>query len=214
MELAVQPPTQARSRETFEAILAATETLLQDRAFEAIGIADIVREGRVSTGSFYARFASKDALLPVLYQRYELQLTARSKQLVGDIAAASTLLAACEAIVRTIAASLENNLNLMRAMTALSRAEPSATRPLSPERRRIHDEIETAMLRFAPDVPERAFRAAASAAQFMAVCTLREAILFPNAPFASATGARDQLEPTVARMMARTIEGEIACTNA
>jgi AcrR family transcriptional regulator len=208
MELAVQPPTQARSRETFGAILSATEELLQSRSFEEIGVADIIRSAAVSTGSFYARFASKDALLPVLYQRYEHQLTERSERLVREISAAVTLLDACTAIVRALAATFENNLNLMRAMTSLARAEPSAARPPSSERRQIHHDIENAMLRFRGGAASEAVRQAVGAAQFMAVCMLREAILFPNAPFASATGVREQIEPMVARMMTRYIEGE------
>ena len=63
----IHAPLQDRSRRTFEAILDATETLLARRPFEEISIAEIVLKAGSSTGSFYARFPAKDALLPALY---------------------------------------------------------------------------------------------------------------------------------------------------
>lgn len=66
----VRPPRQERSRETYERILDTAEQLLADRPFELVSIDDIVNEAVVSRSSFYARFASKEALLDPLFERY------------------------------------------------------------------------------------------------------------------------------------------------
>src|SRR5215471_6312167 len=63
-------PAQQRGRDTAERFAIATEELLRTQPFEEISIRDIVRRARRPIGSFYARFASKEALLPFLYQRY------------------------------------------------------------------------------------------------------------------------------------------------
>ena len=76
MALARQPQ-QTRSRQTLERILDATEELLRKKPFEEINVAEIVGLARSSVGSFYARFGSKEGLLPLLYQRYDREVQRR-----------------------------------------------------------------------------------------------------------------------------------------
>ncbi|MEZ4425661.1 MAG: TetR/AcrR family transcriptional regulator [Gemmatimonadota bacterium] len=59
----LNPPRQARSRATLERILTATRTLLEEREFADITVDDIVQGASSSKGSFYHRFADKEALL-------------------------------------------------------------------------------------------------------------------------------------------------------
>lgn len=65
----VRTPRQARSQETFERFLDATRTLLDERPFEEITVADIVQCAGRTVGSFYARFEDKYAVLYELVQR-------------------------------------------------------------------------------------------------------------------------------------------------
>jgi AcrR family transcriptional regulator len=61
-----EPPRaarQARSRRTAERIVAAALARLERQTFEQMTVADIAREAGISVGGFYARFASKEALL-------------------------------------------------------------------------------------------------------------------------------------------------------
>ncbi|MGE0595788.1 MAG: TetR/AcrR family transcriptional regulator [Hyphomonadaceae bacterium] len=51
-------------------VYAATNRLLQDAPFDQIAISEIAKGARVSVGSIYQRFPSKDALLWALYERY------------------------------------------------------------------------------------------------------------------------------------------------
>lgn len=59
----VRAPRQARSQETLERFLDATGELLDERPFEEITVADIVRRAGRTVGSFYARFDDKYAVL-------------------------------------------------------------------------------------------------------------------------------------------------------
>jgi AcrR family transcriptional regulator len=54
----------------------AAEDLLRHRPFEDISVAEICRAADVTTGAYYARFASKEALMPFIYERYQHWLVA------------------------------------------------------------------------------------------------------------------------------------------
>lgn len=63
-------PQQARSWETLDRFLAAIEELLADQTFDELTIADIAARADRTVGSFYGRFADKDAALRALHARY------------------------------------------------------------------------------------------------------------------------------------------------
>lgn len=69
-------PKQARSKSTEERLLNALELLLEEAYFDQISIKDIAGKAGVAVGTVYRRFKDKDALLPVLYGRYEQDLQA------------------------------------------------------------------------------------------------------------------------------------------
>jgi AcrR family transcriptional regulator len=66
----ISPPKQARSEETARRILDAAQTLIETEGLAALSIPEIVRRAKSSTGSFYARFADKNALLGALEERF------------------------------------------------------------------------------------------------------------------------------------------------
>jgi AcrR family transcriptional regulator len=72
----VTEPLQARSQETLARFLEAADQLLREKPFEDITIAEIVEHADRTVGSFYARFADKEALLRTLAQRVLDQLIA------------------------------------------------------------------------------------------------------------------------------------------
>ena len=64
------PPKQRRTQANVDRILAAADALVAQRPFSEIAVLDICVEADVSTSSFYARFASKDAVLSALFERH------------------------------------------------------------------------------------------------------------------------------------------------
>src|SRR5271165_3271865 len=65
---------QARSRKTLDRFLQATRDILYEKEFADITVAEIVQRAGSSCGAFYARFPSKEALLPALYDAYSRSL--------------------------------------------------------------------------------------------------------------------------------------------
>lgn len=62
----VHAPQQARSRETERAITDALASLLREKPFADIGVAEIAERANISIGGLYARFPSKEALLEMV----------------------------------------------------------------------------------------------------------------------------------------------------
>ena len=66
----ISQPKQARSEETARRILDAAQALIEREGLQALSIPEVVRRARSSTGSFYARFKDKNALLAALEERF------------------------------------------------------------------------------------------------------------------------------------------------
>ena len=69
----VRPPKQERSRETLERILSAAEEVLDGRTFSEVSVEEILNRADVNKSSFYARFKTKEDLLPPLYERFTVR---------------------------------------------------------------------------------------------------------------------------------------------
>lgn len=65
-------PTQKRSRERFEKILACAEGLLLEKGSDAFRMSDIVERAGVPFGSLYQYFPDKTAIIGTLAERYNL----------------------------------------------------------------------------------------------------------------------------------------------
>ena len=89
-------PKQARSEESLRRLLDAAESLIDERGFGEVSIADIARRARSSVGGFYARFRDKDELLLALHERFVAELEgqfAEIEQKLGDDTTLSDLVA-------------------------------------------------------------------------------------------------------------------------
>ena len=67
----VHTPKQMRSQNTQERVLRALEEMLSERFFEQITIRDLAARTGVASATIYRRFKDKEALLPVLYERFD-----------------------------------------------------------------------------------------------------------------------------------------------
>ncbi len=79
-ETSVNPPRQARSRDTLERFARAAVDLLNHRPWSRISVAELADAAGSSVGAFYTRFADKDALLEYLDARYADELIAFSRR--------------------------------------------------------------------------------------------------------------------------------------
>jgi AcrR family transcriptional regulator len=201
-QLELNPPSQARAQQTLDRIVAAAERLLRNKSFEELTIADIVREAGTTTGSFYARFGSKEALLPYLYEIYD----ARGAEAVGKslpIGGAELDLAGMmRAFVGVISKGVGGVRWLLRAMAIYARTHPDRLPDSAFERSRKIYAMSAGLL--APHLAHCPARTADTRARFAAyvVITLaREHQLFGETPLAATLGLdRKAFESELAHM--------------
>jgi AcrR family transcriptional regulator len=111
-----KPPQQRRCQESLERILDAAETLIRERGFESMTIADVVQRSGSSVGSLYARFRDKPALLQAVQVRYHARVeNAIAAAFDGDSPPDESLEDAARRIVRVLCDYLLNEPELFRA---------------------------------------------------------------------------------------------------
>ena len=76
----IKLPKQDRSQQTMDRIMRAAASILQEKNFEEITIAEIVERAHTSVGAFYGRFKDKEGLLEALdahfFAEFEKDITA------------------------------------------------------------------------------------------------------------------------------------------
>ena len=66
----VTPPQQVRTHATLGKLLDAAESLLDEKSWSDISVAEIAAKADSSVGAFYRRFSDKDALLHSIHERF------------------------------------------------------------------------------------------------------------------------------------------------
>ena len=65
----IRPPRQARTQQSLERFLDAADSLLSEKSFEDVHVADVSRLADSSVAAFYRRFSDKNGLLHALHER-------------------------------------------------------------------------------------------------------------------------------------------------
>jgi AcrR family transcriptional regulator len=182
----VTPPRQERSRATFERILDALEELLRTRRFEDITVRELVERSGTSTGSFYARFPTRETLLPALYDRYDADVHRRARATELESVEEETLEALVAAMMRRIVDRMFDRRWLTRAVALHARLHPEMI-PAEQRRRRLalHARWRNELLRHRELISHPDPESAVAFGLFMTVTALREKIVFADAPHAS-----------------------------
>lgn len=176
----LRAPLQARSRATLERIYAATERLLEHRPFQQITVQQIVREARTSVGSFYARFADKDALLPALHGRYDRDFDNRLRNLRRRANSETrTLAQTARGVANLMVDWFTSQRYLQRALALYVRMHPEKTDAETHDRRRkqmqfLFDGLASHRDEIRHPHPDRAIEMGV----FFVVTACRERILF------------------------------------
>jgi AcrR family transcriptional regulator len=182
-------PAQRRSHETMARFAEAAEELLRDRPFEDISVHDIVRRAGRPIGSFYARFGSKDALVPFLYERYDRSLgeaitTKLARVAWEDLSFHETT----AAIVDLVLSMYDERRWLIRALSLFARSKPEALSAELVQRRRVaYEPFTQILLRHRRRIRHPDPEAAARFGVFLVSSAAREKLLFAQAPLARIT---------------------------
>jgi len=73
--VSVRPPLQRRSKASLERVLDAGTTLLEEKGYEGLTVAEVSRRAGVSVGAIYARVGSKDNLIRAIHERVMARIT-------------------------------------------------------------------------------------------------------------------------------------------
>ncbi|MCX6952118.1 MAG: TetR/AcrR family transcriptional regulator [Verrucomicrobia bacterium] len=197
-------PLQARSVDTLRRLLDATERLLAERHFEEITLHEIMELSGVSTGSFYARFHSKEDLLPHLYTEHSDGLRARMAADTDPARWRGVALAArIRALVTSPVRSYRARRGLLRAVALLARARPAAVAHSALRER--DDQYRAAaalLLECRAEIRHAAPDLAVPAGLFFVLAACRDKILFAEAPHpASVKLTDDQLAAELAHAL-------------
>jgi AcrR family transcriptional regulator len=196
----MKEPRQARSRETLERLENAAVRLLKSRTWNDLTIADLVSEADSSVGSFYGRFADKDALLDHLDELY----TERTLALLSSIIAspAPDLRAAVNNLLRSLVAYHESRRGLIRALVLRARI---LREPLWNDRtRRMNSglpEVLEWLSRHRSEIRRRDPDRALFLGFSFIFSALRDRILFPESIVDPQSPAGDQLADELSRML-------------
>lgn len=122
-----KPTAQDRSKRTRDAIVDALDGLLREKAFHAIGVAEIAERAGVSTASIYQRFSNKEATVSILLELYMRRMEEWSLSPDGsasEVLEASSLRDALTALGLSAWRQLETLGYVMRPAYLYSRLRP------------------------------------------------------------------------------------------
>jgi AcrR family transcriptional regulator len=112
-----RPPQQGRSRASLERMMDAAEALLVERGCDDFALTDVSRVGRISIGSIYNRFTSKNELVQVVHARSMDRLEAEQTLiLMRARSRSSTPAMLVRAIIDELGQFLARHSHIMRPM--------------------------------------------------------------------------------------------------
>ena len=196
----VSPPLQERSARTLERIVEAAEQLLRTKPFEVMTIREIVQKAGCPIASFYARFRSKDDLLPHLYESYNRRVGPNVGDMLKRLAVPElTLRTGVEVGVDLMIELYSRDKWLMREVALYARRNPEAIGgDMRRSRTDMHAHAATLFAPFKKEIRHKDPVRAAEVGIFLIASIAREAILFEGAPHASATAlSREALKFTL-----------------
>ncbi|MGE0555742.1 MAG: TetR/AcrR family transcriptional regulator [Gemmatimonadales bacterium] len=129
MEIGAKPTTQRRAERTRDRLIDALDSLLRERPFPEIAVADIARRAGVSTGTVYQRFQNRDASVSILLALYYRRVQEWSAAPGGRVAEPGDLRSALELIGRNAWRQVAELGYVMRPAYLHSRLSPDLVGP-------------------------------------------------------------------------------------
>lgn len=177
--MAYKPPRQRRSHESLERILDAAESLIRERGYDEMTIAEVVQRSGSSVGSLYARFNNKLGLLRAVQFRYHARVQNDIfAAFSGDHPADEPLEEAVARIVNVLSRHVLNEPELFRAFVLEAVFDPGVRAQGERTNAQRRDKVVEVLLAHRAEIrhpdPERAAR------WFYTACMalLRERITF------------------------------------
>lgn len=136
-------PKTARSAKTQDRILDATEALLNADPYGQLSMPGIAKAAQVSVGGLYGRFASRDALLSAVHDRYRIKRDQHLSSRLDSSTIPARLSVRIEAVVRAFIDLHSQNAGVLRSflitkwLTEAAPVPPEISREIQIHRDRV-----------------------------------------------------------------------------
>ncbi|NOW48587.1 AcrR family transcriptional regulator [Novosphingobium sp. SG751A] len=125
LSTALRAPVQGRSKASYERMLAAAEALMAAAGSDEFTLQEVSKKGKVSIGSIYNRFESKDALLHAVQLRVLERVDKQMGAMLDEARnGASTLDQLVVALTRAVGETLKENADIMRPLMLRATNDP------------------------------------------------------------------------------------------
>lgn len=172
---------QQRSQRTLRRIVEATERLLEQRLFDEISVAAIVREADATVGSFYNLLDDKESLLPFLYQNHCEQLLARYDALQLRFRNSNECLSVIVSqLVQAILKLNQQQRGLLRALVLRAHCRASGPPDRSDRMTQVLPGLVDLVLQCRSEIQHPRPRIAARLGLLAVLSTVREVCLYPH----------------------------------
>jgi AcrR family transcriptional regulator len=154
-------PRQQRSQASFERMIAAAEALLRERGNDDFTLQEVGKRGKVSIGSIYCRFDSKDDLIRAVQARVLEAVEVDQRAVIARAEAeAKNLRQLVTLLVEGIADTLRHHAELMRPMMLRATTDPIVSAAGKKSYGELSDLVHNVMLAHRDEIlqpdPERA----------------------------------------------------------
>jgi AcrR family transcriptional regulator len=158
-------PRQQRSQASFERMIAAAEALLKERGNDDFTLQEVGKRGKVSIGSIYCRFDSKDDLIRAVQARVLEAVNAEQLKVIDEAEArAENLRQLVKLLVEGTAEALRRHAELMRPMMLRATSDPIVAAAGKKSYAEVAGRVEGALLTHRGEIrqphPERAVHSA------------------------------------------------------
>jgi AcrR family transcriptional regulator len=203
-----RPPKQRRSQESLERILDAAETLIRERGFDNMTIAEVVQRSGSSVGSLYGRFQDKLALLRAVQVRYHARVeNAIAAEFDGDSPRDECLEDAAGRCVRVLCDYLLHEPELFRAFILQAVLDPGVRAQGEAANAKRRDRVATVLLAHRAEIGHPNPELAARWFYSMCMAILRERMTFGQGAELSGGFADDKMREELTRAVTGYLTG-------
>lgn len=178
----VREAKQARSRETRDKLISALDSLLKEKSFAEIGVAEIAGRAGCAVGSVYRRFENKDAFVPVLLEVTAQRMADRMREMGPlRLSREGDLKGDLEQVAQRAWTVLSGESHLLRLAHQQARMEnPVCDTAMPALMDGVRQAIEAALRQRAGDRAEAERKRAARWATYFLITPLMEKALYPD----------------------------------
>ena len=196
-------PQQGRSRASFERMLVAAEELMAERGTDDFTLNEIGKRGKVSIGSIYCRFDSKDDLVRAVQARVLERVNDKQLRKVADARASERdLESLVERLVEDVAETLREFSAVMRPLMLRATTDPIVSTVGKQRYAEVAEAVKAALLDHRTEIKQPDPTRAVNSAFRILYATIARYLGFGSATEAAWKGDWRVLKEDLGRMIA------------